>query len=184
MRDNDGFPIIDGGQHADQWDSDDLYEPPEKPVWRRWLIPVVAVVTVIALAMIPLYNLLDPAPPVADNGLAVCGFDYCIVQDAIRDAGLDTDMSRLANTFLDDGQAEELAKGLASDAGVALGGFEVVDRLEGQIKGVFDPATGIIYVERPIRAWIVVHEVAHLVASGHGTGFQRALIELTRSLSD
>lgn len=169
---------------AEELVGDEALETPSSPIWRRVMLPLIAIVTAVSLAMIPVYNLLDTNPPLADNGLEVCGFDYCVVQEALRGAGLDLDLSRLANTFLDDEEAQGLAHGLAAAAGAELTGFVIVDRLEGDIKGQFDPATGTIYVERPIRAWIVVHEVAHLLSPGHGPAFQEALIGLTRSLGD
>ncbi|MCZ6630871.1 MAG: hypothetical protein O7D28_05940, partial [Actinobacteria bacterium] len=62
------------------WDvEEDSFEPLEPPPWRRWLIIAVAALTVMAMALVPLYNFIDRDPPVADNGLEVCGFDYCIV---------------------------------------------------------------------------------------------------------
>ncbi len=61
--------------------------------------------------------------------------------------------------------------------------FVIVDQLDGDIKGQFDPSSRTIFVERPIRAWLVVHEVAHAEASGHGDEFQEALIDLTEWLA-
>jgi len=60
--------------------------------------------------------------------------------------------------------------------------FVVVDRLEARRKGKYDPSTRTIFVERPTQAWIVLHEVAHTVSSGHGEDFQEVVIELIRWL--
>jgi hypothetical protein len=156
---------------------------PETPLWRRRLIIAVAVVTAIAMAMVPLYNLIDRGQPtIADNGLEVCGFDYCIVQDGVRAAGLDLVMSRFANTYLDDGGAKQLADTLVAYRGLDPINIEVVERLDGEIEGQYDPTNHTILIERPARAWIVLHEVAHAEVSGHGDDFQTVLIALTEWL--
>lgn len=157
---------------------------PISPPWRRPLLIAVAAITALAMALVPLYNLINGSRPVADNGLEVCGFDYCIVQDAARAAGIGDTMSALANTFLSDQEAVRLAGRLLDRIGESDVSFVIVERLEGDIKGQYDPSTRTIFVERPVRAWIVVHEVAHAEAPGHGEEFQEALIELTRSLED
>ena len=123
-------------------------------------------------------------PDLADNGLEVCGFDYCVVQEGVRDAGLDLSMARLANIYLDDAEAERLADLLVAHLGEAPVGFEVVDRLDRRIEGLYDPNARTIYIERPARAWIVVHEVAHVAEGGHGDAFQAVLIELTEWLDE
>ena len=88
----------------EEWDleneDDEELAPPR---WRRSLIIGVAVITVVAMALVPLYNLIDSSQrAVAENGLEVCGFDYCIVQGEVRASGLDLAMSRFSNTYLDD----------------------------------------------------------------------------------
>ena len=172
--------------YVDEWDLEpEPLDGSTHPPWRRTVLIVVAVVTAVAMAMVPLYNLIDGGEPaVADNGLEVCGFDYCIVQDAVREAGLDLEMARLANTYLSDEQAAQLAALLTEYLGEPPVGFEVVDRLDRRIEGQYDPAARVIYVERPARAWIVLHEVAHTARGGHDAEFQQVVIELTRWLSD
>jgi len=168
----------------EDWDvGEDSFEPLEVSPWRRRLIIAVAVLTVIAMALVPLYNLIDRDPPVADNGLELCGFDYCIVQEGVRFAGLDQAMSRLANTYLTDEEAEQLAGDLVTRLGASPVAFVVVDRLEARLKGKYDPSTKTIFVERPVQAWIVLHEVAHTVSHGHGEEFQDVVIDLIRWLA-
>lgn len=164
----------------DGWDveEEDL-EPIEPPRWRKPLLIAVAVLTAAAMAVVPLYNVFF-ARTVADNGLEVCGFDYCLIVEAVRDAGLDLTMSRLSNTFLDDAETLELLEAATDYLDVAPVALEVVDELEGRLGGVYDPATRMIRIERPARAWIVLHEVAHVEAGGHDEDFQRVLIELAR----
>ncbi|MFV1960400.1 MAG: hypothetical protein ACC658_01075 [Acidimicrobiia bacterium] len=168
----------------EDWDvGEGSFEPLEVSRWRRRLIIAVAVLTVIAMALVPLYNLIDRDPPVADNGLELCGFDYCIVQEGVRFAGLDQAMSRLANTYLTDEEAEQLAGDLVSRLGASPVAFVVVDRLEARLKGKYDQSTKTIFVERPVQAWIVLHEVAHTVSHGHEEEFQEVVIDLIRWLA-
>ena len=167
----------------EDWDlEEETFEPVPPRAWRRRLIIAVAALTAFAMAAVPLYNLIDRSPPVADNGLAVCGFDYCIVQDGMRRAGEDGPMNLLANTYLADAEAERFASTLVTHLGEAPVRFVIVDNLDGQLKGQYDPSTRTIVVERPVSAWIVLHEVAHATSSGHGDNFQIALVDLTRWL--
>lgn len=156
---------------------------PIAPPWRRPLLIGVAAVTAAAMLLIPMYNLLR-GNQIADNGLEVCGFDYCVVQDAAIAAGLNEEMALLANTFLDDDEASTLVNALLGHIGERDVAFVIVDRLDGDIKGQFDPGSRTIIVERPVRAWILVHEVAHVEAAGHGQEFRTALIDLTEWIAN
>lgn len=161
----------------EEWDpEEDEFEPPP-PSWRRPVLIAVAAITAIAMAVVPLYNVFF-AVSVADNGLEVCGFDYCVVQEGVREAGLDLTMSRLSNTFLDQGEARDLADELAEHLGIDRVGLVVVDQLDGRLGGVYDRSERLISIERPARAWTVLHEVAHAVEPGHGEDFQRVVIDL------
>lgn len=174
---SDDYPFE---EWEDGWDlEDEDLEPIEPPPWRKPLLIGVAALTALAMAIVPLYNVFF-GRTVADNGLEVCGFDYCVVVEAVRDAGLDLTMSRLANTFLDDGETRDLVDAATDYLGLAPVGLEVVDDLEGRLGGVYDPAERMIRIERPARAWIVLHEVAHVEESGHDEDFQSVLIELAR----
>lgn len=161
------------------WDLEEEIGPPGPLPWRKPLLIAVAVLTAVAMALLPIYNVFF-AREVADNGLEVCGFDYCIVVDAVREEGLDLTMSSLSNTFLDDAETRELVDAASDYLNVAPLGLEVVDDLEGRLGGIYDPATRLIRIERPARSWTVLHEVAHSVAGGHGTEFQRVLIDLAQ----
>lgn len=156
------------------------FEDFEPSPWRRRIIVAVAAVTVVAVGLVPVYNLLQGTrTDVADNGLEVCGFDYCVVQEAVGDAGLHLEMSAFAGTFLDDEAAARLADSLIAYLGVEPVTLEVVDSLDGRIEGQYSPGSRLIVVERPARAWTVIHEVAHAVSSGHGEDFTSTVIELT-----
>jgi hypothetical protein len=174
---------VDDEFPGESWDDDEHLESLPPSTWRRPLLIAVASVTLLAMALVPLYNVLF-ARPVADNGLEICGFDYCIVQDAIRDAGLDLVMSSLSSTYLDESEARLFAGEAARLLGIDEVGLQVVDDLDGRLGGVYDPSTRSISIERPARAWTVLHEIAHAVETGHGDGFQSVLIELTRRVHE
>lgn len=175
--------MIDPDRHdelSEEWalSEEDLDVLPP-PLWRRPVLITVAAVTAVAMALVPLYNVIF-ARSVADNGLEICGFDYCVVQEAMRTSGVDLIMSGLANTFLDDEAARGLANEAADYLDVAPVGLQVVDDLEGRLGGVYDRETRSILIERPARAWTVLHEVAHAIEPGHGEAFQEVLADLTR----
>jgi len=152
--------------------------------WRRYALAMIAAVVALAMASVQIWNLVDRgSPPVADSGLEICGFDYCVVQEAIRAEGLGLEMSTLATTFLDEAEARTLADELVSRLGQPPVGIEVVDRLEGRTAGQYSPGSRTILLERPIRAWIVIHEAAHTVAGGHDAFFVETLAGLVRGLA-
>lgn len=162
----------------DEWDLDEEdIEPIPRPSWRRPLLIAVAAITALAMAIVPLYNVFF-SRPVADNGLEICGFDYCVVQDAVRAAGFDVTMSWLSNTYLEEEQARSMADDLTVYLDVEPIGLQVVDDLDGRLGGVYDPAARTISIESPARAWTVLHEVAHSVENGHGEEFQDVVINL------
>lgn len=168
------------------WSEEDLWDtepdpPPPPPRWRRRVITAVGVLVAAAMLAAPAWNIFDRAnPPLSDSGLELCGFDYCIVQDAVREAGLGVTMSRLANTYVDEDEARSFAFELLAYLGEESVRVEVVDQLDGRIAGQYQGADRLILLERPVRAWIVLHEVAHVVASGHGEIFHEAIIDLAR----
>lgn len=171
-------PIIEDWEFEEE-----PFEEGPPRLWRRRLIIGVAVIVVIAMALVPLYNIIDRGQlPVADNGLELCGFDYCIVQEGVRNAGVGPAMSRLANTYLPDSEAEQLAVALLDHLKEDPVNFVMVDHLDRRISGQYFPDSRTIFIERPARAWIVVHEVAHTVASGHGEDFQTAVVDLVNWL--
>lgn len=172
--------LFEGGDlFADGWDGEEEEEQgPPAPTWRRPFLVVIAVVTAVALAMVPLYNVLFAATE-GDDGLDVCGFDYCVVQEVVRQAGMDLTMSRLSHVFLDEEEARELANLLTDHLRIDRVGLVVVEDLDGRIGGVYDRADRSISIESPARAWTVLHEVAHAVQTGHGEEFQAVVLELT-----
>lgn len=168
----------------DAWETeDDLATAPPPPRWRQPVIIVIAVLVAVSLAILPLQSLFDGTnSPVSESGLEICGYDYCIVREAVAEAGLDLEMSRLANTLLDDSSAADLADELTAYLGIEGVSLAVVDELGGRLGGVYHPTTRTILIERPANAWVVAHEVAHAVAPGHDEDFQDVLIDLARHL--
>lgn len=170
----DEFPFEEG------WE--DEYEeigPAASPGWRRPVLVAVAAVTALAMTMVPVYNVFF-SRTIADNGLEVCGFDYCVVQEAAVEAGVDGVMSRLWNTFVDQERARSFAGELTDYLDINPVGLQMVDDLEGQLGGVYDADARSIRIARPARAWTVLHEVAHAVETGHGPEFQELVVDLAR----
>jgi len=176
----DDEPFFDEADLAEWEFEDDEGEELTPPAWRRPAIIGVALLTVVAMALVPMYNLINGGQrTVADNGLEVCGFDYCVVQDEVRASGLDLAMSRFSTFYLDDDAATRLADLLVDYLGVQSVSTVVLDNLDGRREGQYDPTTRTILIERPARAWTVLHEVTHTVAPGHGADFSAALVDLT-----
>ena len=172
---------VDDEMTPEEWLTPEDEEPFEHPPWRRRTIAAVGVLVAAAMLAVPLWNVIDVATPrFSDSGLELCGFDYCVVQEGVREAGQGLTMSRLANTFLAEDDAQHLADVLVGYLGVEPVNVEVVDRLEGRIAGQYQSSTRQILLERPVRAWIVLHEVAHTVSSGHGDEFIDTLVDLAR----
>lgn len=170
----------------EEWDDDDEeLEAVPSPRWKRPVVVALAILVALSLAILPLQSLFDgTTPAVSDSGLEICGDDYCIVWEAVVDAGLDLEMSRLANTLLDEDEAVALANELAEYLDVEPVALTVVDDLGGRLGGVYDPSAHSISIERPANAWVVAHEMAHTIAPGHGEEFQRVLIDLARYLEE
>jgi hypothetical protein len=164
----------------DELDEDDVIEP---RVWRRWLLGIVAGLLVILLVAGPVSNLLERAQPqIAENGLELCAFDYCVVQSAVRSAGYGPTMARLVATELDSAEAQVLADSLVTVIGQRAVTIEVVASLPESLAGRYGIDSRVIQVVEPIRAWVVVHEVSHTNAGGHGSAFIDTLLRLLGSL--
>jgi len=143
------------------------------------VIRVVTIVALLGMLMLPFYSLIDTVNrPRAENGLEICDFDYCVVQEAVREAGLGTEITRLANIVLSDDEAARLVQVISAHLGVPPVRFDVVDDLGGRTAGLYEPATRTIRVERPICAWTIAHETAHTLAPAHASAFTLVLVEI------
>ena len=183
MTHNEGWPPDEDFPPDDFWDEEEGSDLDRSPVWRRPFLIGVAALTALALAVVPVYNSFI-ASDLADNGLEVCGFDYCVDEEAVRDAGLGSEMSRLFNTILIDEEAAALAGDLVDFLDLEPVELVIVDDIDGQIGGVYDPESRSITIERPARAWTVLHEVAHARETGHDIAFQDVVIDLTGAFGD
>lgn len=164
----------------DELGEDDAIEP---RVWRRWLLGVVAGLLVVLLVAGPVSNLFEQAQPqIAENGLEVCPFDYCVVQTAVRSAGHGPTMARLVATELDAEEAQVLADLLVAAIGQRRVAVEVVSSLPESLAGRYGVGSRVVQVVEPIRAWVIVHEVAHTSAGGHDSTFIDVILRLLRSI--
>ena len=154
---------------------------PPPPRWRKPALMIVAAVTAAALAFVPVSNLFR-GPAVSHAGLEVCAFDYCVVQEAVVEAGLLPVASRLSNRMLTGDEARGLAEDIAGFLGIEPVKLAVVERLDDGQAGVYMPSSREILIRRPANAWVVAHEMAHAVSTGHGDDFVAALIDIARWL--
>lgn len=168
----------------DFWEEDGEDDAVAESGWRRPILIIVAAVTALALAAVPLYNVIVSKAGEDAGGLEVCGFDYCIVQEAMVDADLDHVMALLANTYLDDSEAQTWADAIAASIDIEPVDVQVVDHIDGDPAGLFDPDSRVALVERPARAWIVLHEVVHAVARGHGADFIALIGSVARDVDE
>jgi len=162
----------------EELDEDEVIQP---RLWRQWVIGIVAAALVALLVLVPVLNLFEQAQPqVAHNGLEICSFDYCVVQTAVRSAGHGPTMAGLAGTLLDAEEAQALADYLVAAIGERAVTVQVVTNLPGSLAGRYGTGSRIIQIEEPIRAWVLVHEVAHTSAAGHESDFIDTLLRLVR----
>jgi hypothetical protein len=169
--------VLDDARGFDPTDEEELDDelPPGRRAWQLWLVAAVAV----AILAVPVWGTIARnAPQIADNGLQVCSYDYCDVEAAVDAAGHTLDMARLSGVFLEPKEAQSYADALTDHLGESAVRVEVVRDLPGSVAGRYDYSARLIQVTAPATAWIIVHEVAHTVASGHGPEFEEAITEL------
>lgn len=164
----------------DDADEIDDFEPflPRRPRV-GWKVRVVALAAALSMLAIPLYNVIDGASPqIADNGLEVCRIDYCLIEQRVRDAGLGNVMVGMAASVVPDSDVQSFVDAMVRVVGGPDLAAFVVDELPGDLGGRYSPATRTIEIDRPATVWLIAHEVAHSVSTGHGEEFQETLIEL------
>lgn len=162
--------------------SDDMDEEdfPRRLV-RPWMLAGVAVLVAAVMLLGPALQTVDRATPqIADNGLEVCTYDYCDVQAAIWDAGSGPAMLRFSTVVLSDDEASAFSDDLLASLGEAPVSVVMVDSLPAAAAGRYDPGRRVIEIERPATAWIVMHEVAHVVSVGHDDEFIATLAAIAR----
>lgn len=166
------------------WENDDWEPTSIDPIQRRPLPTswrVVGILAALSMLAIPLFNLIDArTPQIADNGLEVCRFDYCIVERYVVDAGLGRTMAEMSSIIVADADVQSFVDAMIDVVGGPSVTAQVVDELPGDLGGRYSPAERLIQIDRPATVWIIAHEVAHTVSQGHGEEFQETLVELGR----
>lgn len=157
-------------------------EPPEDELSRRglgWGWRIAGLITALSMLALPLWNFIQgSSPQIADNGLEVCSYDYCVVEQEVRDAGLGEVMIRQSGVIVPDREVQSYVDAFSSVIGGPPVVAEVVDDLPGDLGGRYSPSDRLIQIDRPATVWIIAHEVAHSVGSGHDRDFVDALLEL------
>jgi len=172
------------------WDSADWNEDdwgliseeaiPRRQVPRAWRI--VGIVAVLSMLVLPAISLINARPQFADNGLEVCRFDYCLVEEQLLDAGLAGTMVRLSSIIVPDSDVQPVVDELTLVVGGPSVTAVVVDELPGDLGGRYNTSERLIEIDHPASLWVIAHEVAHSVAPGHEDDFVAALVELGRYL--
>lgn len=148
-----------------------------------WGWRTAGIVTALAMLVLPLWNVVQAtSPQVADNGLEVCSYDYCIVEEKVREAGYGEVMIRQSGEIIPDREVQSYVDAFTDVVGGPALTVEVVDDLPGQLGGRYTPVDRHIQIDRPATVWIIAHEVAHSVGSGHDDDFMGALLELAEHL--
>ena len=166
----------------DDWETDDWVREDEissRTLPASWR--VIGIVAALSMLAIPIFNLIDArSPQIADNGLEVCRFDYCIVEQFVVDAGLGRTMAEMSSIIVPDADVQSFVDAMIDVVGGPSVTAEVVDELPGDLGGRYSPAERLIQIDRPATVWIIAHEVAHTVSPGHDEEFRETLVELGR----
>ncbi len=169
---------------VDDWQEDDREPIPEEPIASRDLPMswrVLGIVAALSMLAIPLFNMIDArTPQLADNGLEVCRFDYCVVERHVVDVGLGRTMAVMSSIIVPDDEVQSYVDAMIDVVGGPSVTAEVVDELPGDLGGRYTPAARLIQIDRPATVWVIAHEVAHTVSPGHDDEFRETLVELGR----
>ena len=157
-------------------------ELPSDEISRRrlgWGWRIAGVVTALSMLTLPVWNFIQgSSPQIADNGLEVCSFDYCVIEEQVRNAGLGDVMIRQSGVIVPDREVQSYVDAFSDVIDGPAITAEVVDDLPGELGGRYTPSDRLIQIDRPATVWIIAHEVAHSVGSGHEQDFVDALLEL------
>lgn len=179
--DYDEFEVEDSddGWGIEDWEpirEDEISRRPLPTSWR-----VIGIVAALSMLAIPIFNLIDArSPQIADNGLEVCRFDYCIVEQYVVGASLGRTMAEMSSIIVPDAEVQSYVDAMIDVVGGPSVTAEVVDELPGDLGGRYSPTARLIQIDRPATVWIIAHEVAHTVSPGHDEEFQETLVELAR----
>jgi hypothetical protein len=166
------------------WDVEGDEAVLEDPIAAR-RIPVswriIGALAAVSMFAIPLFNVLDArTPQIADNGLEVCQFDYCVVEQYVLDAGAGLVMAEMSAVIVPDVDVQSYVDAMIDVVGGPDVQADVVDELPGDLGGRYSPASRLIQIDRPATVWVIAHEVAHTVSPGHDIAFRETLVELAR----
>lgn len=168
----------------EDWEVDDWEPIREDQISSRKLPTswrVIGIVAALSMLAIPIFNLIDArSPQIADNGLEVCRFDYCVVEQHVIGAGLGRTMAEMSSIIVPDAEVQSYVDAMVDVVGGPSVTAEVVDELPGDLGGRYSPAARLIQIDRPATVWIIAHEVAHTVSPGHEDEFLDTLVELGR----
>lgn len=142
---------------------------------------IIGVVAALSLLVIPVLNLINAGPRFADNGLEICRFDYCVVERHVFDEGLGPTMAVMSSIIIPDDEVLTVVDDMIEFVDGPAVTVEVVEELPGDLGGRYIPAERLIQLDRPVPLWVIAHEVAHTVASGHEDDFVATLVELARA---
>lgn len=181
---SDDFDSDVGAWDDEDWETDD-WEPIRDDSISRRTLPtswrVIGIIAALSMLAIPLFNLIDArTPQLADNGLEVCQFDYCVVERYVVDAGLGRTMAAMSSRIVPDAEVQSFVDAMIEVVGGPSVTAQVVDELPGDLGGRYSPAERLIQIDRPATVWVIAHEVAHTVSPGHDEEFQETLVELGR----
>lgn len=176
-------PVTDDTDPADFFADPFVDEelPEDVPARRRlgWGWRIAGFVTALSMLALPVWNVIQgSSPQIADNGLEVCSFDYCVIEEQVRDAGFGEVMIRQSGVIVPDRDVQSYVDAFSAVIDGPPITAEVVDDLPGDLGGRYTPSDRLIQIDRPATVWIIVHEVAHSVGAGHDRDFVDALLEL------
>lgn len=167
--------------HADDWHGGDWESIPDEPISRRNLPTswrVIGIVAALSLLVIPVLNLINAGPQFADNGLEIYRFDYCVVEQHVAEVGLLATMTVMSSIIVPDDEVQAYVDEMIAIVEGPSVRVDVVDELPGDLGGRYFPDDRLIQLDRPVRLWVIAHEVAHAVAPGHDDEFVDTLVEL------
>ena len=123
------------------------------------------------------------AQSIFDQIIAFCGGTgegEMIREQDVIDVGLGRTMAEMSSIIVPDAEVQSYVDAMIDVVGGPSVTAEVVDELPGDLGGRYSAAERLIQIDRPATVWIIAHEVAHTVSTGHDEEFQETLVQLGR----
>ncbi len=174
---------MDGDGGVDDWPEEDWESISERVISRRNLPAswrAIGILAALSVLVIPVLNLINAGPQFADNGLEVCRFDYCVVEQYVFEAGLGPTMAVMSSIVVPEAEVQPWVDEMIGIVGGPSVTAVVIDDLPGDLGGRYITSERLIEIDRPANLWVIAHEVAHAVAPGHEDDFMETLVELGR----